>query len=113
MKSSGQANAPANASMQWHIVLICLFLQMNSITKLNVNRVTRFVSLSVGYHEMNSQRVFLQDSPCTRSSTLPVSTKIGCLVVLTQILGYVICCLVIKMCLQAHLRELINHVPKK
>jgi len=40
---------------------------------------------------MNSQRVFLQGSPCTCSSTLPVSTKIGCLVVLAQILGYVIC----------------------
>jgi hypothetical protein len=37
MKSSGQANARANASMQWHIVLVCLCLQMNSITKLNVN----------------------------------------------------------------------------
>jgi hypothetical protein len=36
-RSSGQAKAPANASMQWQIVLICLFLQMNSITKLNVN----------------------------------------------------------------------------
>jgi hypothetical protein len=43
----------------------------------------------------------------------PVPTKIGCLVVLSQILGYVICCLVFKMCLQVHRRELITHVPKK
>jgi hypothetical protein len=67
-------------------------------------RATRFVLLNVGYHEMNSQKVFVQDSPCTCSSTLPVPTKIGCLVVLAQILGHVICCLVFKMCLQAHLR---------
>jgi hypothetical protein len=34
-------------------------------------RVTRIFSLNVGYCEMDSQRVFLQDRPCTCSSTFP------------------------------------------